>query len=98
MKRFWLENGLIYFNPLDSEVREVGELKNADIQDDILILGNMAIPIDMSDEIYVEWNKLYPNGKVVDVVDSKPHVTEEQKLRDMVDFLMKQYIQNEVKG
>lgn len=91
-----VESGIFYFTFYGENEIEIGQLSEAEISEDYLTLNGYAFPLQSYPELKDEWDALYPNGKpVLEIVVSNT-TSEEQKYKDMVDFLMNQFIQNEV--
>ena len=84
----YLENGNVFIETAMQAKTEVGNLKDADIKNGMLIINNMALPLVENAELKTAWDELYPNGKPIEVVEPEPKViTEEEKAQDLLKVI-----------
>lgn len=90
------EENEIWFIPFDGESFKVCNVEEINIIDNQFIYGNQCYPLDerfeTEREIIETWNKLYPNGRPIQVVEVKKIVTEDEMYKDMVDQLFASYL------
>jgi hypothetical protein len=91
MNRCIIKDDIIYFQPFDGEEIEVCGIEEINIVDGKFVYGNQCYPLDerfLEEKIILDmWNKLYPNGKVEEVVGVVRVVTDEEKATDMMKLI-----------
>lgn len=75
MNKCYLQDTKVLFHPFESDPFEVGELKDANIENGYLILNNQCYPLEerfeCEKEIIEAWKLIYPDGKPI--TQSEPH-------------------------
>ena len=67
-----IENEIVFFKG-----EELGKLVNAEIVFDCIVLNGVSFTIDENTALKSAWDKLYPNGKPVEVVEPEPQPSTE---------------------
>jgi hypothetical protein len=74
------DNVLLWYDCNGTQT-ELGNIKDANMNKDWLLINNECYPIDSrfeSDrELQTAWDELYPNGKPVEVVETEPQPSTE---------------------
>lgn len=93
MNKCYLQDTKVLFHPFEGESFEVGELKDANIENGYLILNNQCYPLEerfeCEKEIIEAWKLIYPDGKPIELPTPQPNPNlTEQQLTDIIKFAL----------